>query len=103
MPERSGESTHAPLQLSYQLRDASGRTAVDAAAMTLRPLLSYAAGVAAPAGVAAVSGGSPLPSCDASGTDPVSGIGACRVPVDASYFPTTGSLGATVVVQLLAR
>lgn len=103
MPERSGESASAALQLSYQLRDASGRTAVDAAGMTLRPLLSYAAGVAAPAGVAAVSGGIPLPSCDASGADAVSGIGACRIPVDAAYFPTAGSLGATLVVQLLSR
>lgn len=99
MPESASVSDL--LRLSYQLLDATGRSAVNASGMTLRPLLRYAAGAAPPAVNASVD--IQLPSCEAGDADPVSGIGACMVAVDAVYFPASGSLTATVLLQLRSR
>lgn len=78
------------LRLSYQLRDETGRTAVQTEGVTLRPLLSYAGNATA----------IELPACDGAGADAVSGIGECAVTVDAAKFPAAGVAAATAVLQL---
>jgi hypothetical protein len=86
------------LRMSYQLRDARGRTAVDTSGLLLHPQLSYASAAALPAGVNATI--NELPSCDARSADPISGIGECSVVLDSRYFPASGSVAATVSLQL---
>lgn len=87
------------LRLSFQLRDATGRTAVDLTGVTLRPVLSYAAPLAAGGGGLNVTRAE-LSSCGAGGIDAVSGVGECAVPLDAALFPSAGSLTANVTLQL---
>jgi hypothetical protein len=86
------------LRLSYQLQDASGRTAVNAVRMKLVPVISYAPGSAPSGEVNATA--NELPGCAVGTVDPISGIGECTVPLDARFFPATGSLTANIALQL---
>lgn len=92
--------TGRTLRLSYQMRDASGRTAVDTAGLSLRPLLAYAAGAAPPPGA---NGTTELPACDAAGVDGVSGVGECALLLDPRLFPASGIAAATVTLELRIR
>ena len=94
----SSSTVGQTLRFSFQLRDATGRTAVDVSLVVLRPLLSYTEPHAAPAGVNASA--NELPSCTASGVDPVSGVGECSLVVDDGYFPDAGQAAASIVLQL---
>lgn len=97
VPE-SGGAAGRTLRLSYQLRDASGRTAVLADGVTLRALLSRTGGAAVPA--AANGTAAQLPVCNAADADAASGIGECAVTVDDGLFPAAGVAEAAVAVQL---
>jgi hypothetical protein len=88
------------LAISYQLKDAAGRTQVDTTGLTVRPLLSYAAGVTPPTGTTAAN--NVLPDCDLAGLGQSSGVGECTVEVAGRFFPATGSLGATVLLKIFA-
>lgn len=90
------------LRLSYQLRDALGRTAVQPSHLvTLRPLLTYLPGTALPPGLNTTV--NELPSCDAGSLDPASGLGECSVVVASKYFPQAGVITANVSLQLRIR
>jgi hypothetical protein len=95
VPDGSGPAT---LRLSYQLKDASGRTAVDASHLKLVPLLSYPAGAAPLPAVNATA--NELPGCGAATADPVSGVGECAAAVDARFFPAAGALTASLTLEL---
>jgi hypothetical protein len=86
------------LAISYQLKDAAGRTQVDTTGLTLRPVLSYAAGATAPVGTSAAD--NVLPDCDLAGVGLSSGVGECIVEVAARFFPATGSVGGSVVLKV---
>ncbi len=98
MPDSGSPPVGQTLRLSYQLRDATGRTAVDTSSLVLQPLLSFAGGAAPPPGVNATN--NQLPTCAASGVDIASGIGECAVVVDGRLFPASGALSTTLVLQL---
>ena len=88
------------LRVSYQLKDGAGRTQVDTTALSIRAALSYAgAGATPPAGAVAASNA--LPDCDVSTLGAASGVGECSIVVDRKFFPTTGSLTATVTLSVL--
>lgn len=98
VPDANGPDG-STLRLSYQMRDAAGRTRVDLHGLLLRPLLSYARGVAPPPGAAA--SGNVLPDCDASGVGAASGVGLCEVAVDRRLFPAAGGAAASIVLSVL--
>ncbi len=85
------------LQLSFQLKDAAGRTAIDATAMIVQPTLRYSSG--APAG--ASPNGTALQNCDMSTLDPASGVGDCTVSLPRSLFPVSGLAQASVTLTVL--
>jgi hypothetical protein len=88
------------LRISYQLKDSTGGTQVETAALSIQPLLSYAQTVVAPpTGTAAANNA--LPNCDVSTLGAASGVGECSVVVDRKFFPITGSLDATVTLKVL--
>lgn len=99
VPDANAEEG-STLLFSYQLSDAAGRTQVDSTGLTVRPLLSYAAGANVPAGAAASS--NVLPDCDLALLGRSSGVGECEVQVARRFFPASGQLAATIVVKLLA-
>jgi len=91
------------LRLSYQLKDATGRTAVDTSLLSLQPLLTYARtneSIALPQGVNSATGNK-LPGCAAIIVDPASGVGECSVLVDTTYFPAAGALTASIELQIV--
>lgn len=98
MPDGNGREG-LTLHISYQLKDSSGRTQVDADGLVIRPVLSYDAGVTPPVG--AVAANNVLPDCDVSTLGAASGIGECIVVVDRKYFPAVGVLAATVTLKVL--
>jgi hypothetical protein len=87
------------LHISYQLKDGSGRTQVDAAGLVIRPVLSFGPDVTPPVGAAAANNA--LPDCDVSTLGAASGIGECSIVVDRKYFPAVGVLAATVTMKVL--
>ena len=88
------------LRLSFQVKDAEQRTAVDTASVVLRPLLVYSPSEALPPGIN--SSTAALPSCNGTSTiDPISGIGECSVDVEPRFFPAAGAVvSASVQLQL---
>jgi hypothetical protein len=87
------------LAISYQLKDAAGRTQVNTAGLTVRPVLSYAAGVTPPTGTTAAN--NVLPDCDLDGFGQSSGVGECTVEVASRFFPPIGSVNANVLLKIL--
>lgn len=98
IPE-SNTQTGQTLMISYQLKDAAGRTQVNASQLFVRPVLSYGSSVTRPSGTTAA--GNVLPDCDVSLLDAVSGIGECAVLISSKYFPTSGILTASIVLKVL--
>jgi hypothetical protein len=88
----------AALRLSFQLKDARGRTAVDTRGLALQPMLVYPDHAPLPAGLNSTT--SPLPSCASVDVDPTSGVGECAVPVAEGLFPSGATVAASMQLQL---
>jgi hypothetical protein len=99
------EGPSAVLRLSYQLRDAGGGTAVDTTGVTLSPRLAFAAATDPSLVKVDANATHALPDCAAAGggrlADPASGIGECSVVVEARFFPSAGSVDATITLQIM--